>query len=72
LTTEVPVIHEESSAPLDPPPSTDDRDEHPHACNDGVVYIGHLVEEDGEEVEVIEAVPCRRCACSKAPADAAR
>ncbi len=31
------------------------------ACYDGVVYIGHLVEEDGEEVEVVEAVPCRRC-----------
>ncbi len=37
--------------------------ERPHACVDGVVYIGHMVEgEDGEEVEVIEAVPCRRCA----------
>jgi hypothetical protein len=40
-------------------PSTD---ESPHACLEGVVYIGRLVEEDGEEVEVIEAVPCRRCA----------
>ena len=40
-----------------------DQDEHPHACNDGVVYIGHLVVGDGgEEVEVVEAVPCRRCA----------
>jgi hypothetical protein len=38
--------------------------ERPHACIDGVVYIGHLVEDPGtgEEVEVIEAVPCRRCA----------
>ena len=35
---------------------------HLHACLEGVVFIGHLVEEDGEEVEVIEAVPCRRCA----------
>jgi hypothetical protein len=26
-----------------------------------VVYIGHLVEEDGEEVEAFEAVPCRKC-----------
>jgi hypothetical protein len=53
-------------------PSTEDHDdtveaqfsglERPHACTDGVVYIGHLVEEDGEEVEVVEAVPCRRCA----------
>ncbi len=33
------------------------------ACYEGLVYIGHLVEdESGEEVEVIEAVPCRRCA----------
>lgn len=32
------------------------------ACYDGTVYIGHLVEdESGEEVEVFEAVPCRRC-----------
>jgi hypothetical protein len=42
-------------------PSTEDHD-HLHACLDGVVYIGLLVEEDGEEVEVVEAVPCRRCA----------
>jgi hypothetical protein len=44
-------------------PSTEGQD-HSHACNDGVVYIGHLVEDPGtgEEVEVIEAVPCRRCA----------
>jgi hypothetical protein len=36
----------------------------PHACTDGVVYIGHLVEDPGtgEEIEVIEAVPCRKCA----------
>jgi hypothetical protein len=56
-------------------PSTEDHDDtveahyaslarlRPHACNDGVVYIGHLVEDPGtgEEAEVIEAVPCRRC-----------
>ena len=35
----------------------------PHACVDGTVYIGHLVAgDDGEEVEIIEPVPCRRCA----------
>jgi hypothetical protein len=63
----------ESSAPH-AHPSTEDRDdtveahyaclERPHACTDGVVYIGHPVEDPGtgEEVEVIEAVPCRRCA----------
>ena len=57
---------EKSSAPH-AHPSTEDhdhQDERPHACNDGVVYVGHLVEDPGtgEEVEVIEAVPCRRCA----------
>jgi hypothetical protein len=41
-----------------------ERLESPHACTDGVVYLGHLVEDPGtgEEVEVLEAVPCRRCA----------
>ncbi len=42
-----------------------DHAERPHACMGGLVFIGHLVEEDpetGEEVEVIESVPCRRCA----------
>jgi len=34
----------------------------PHGCMDGLVFIGHMIEEDGEEVEVVEAVPCRRCA----------
>jgi hypothetical protein len=38
----------------------------PCACMSGVVYIGHLVEADGEEVEVVEAVPCRRCAGARA------
>ncbi len=37
-----------------PHPSTEER---PCACYEGLVYIGHLV----EEVEVIEAVPYRRC-----------
>jgi hypothetical protein len=41
-------------------PSTEE--ETPHGCLDGFVYIGHMVEgEDGEETEVFEAVPCRRC-----------
>ena len=41
--------------------------ERPHACTDGVVYIGRLVEDPGsvEEVEIIEAVSCRRCADSR-------
>ena len=37
--------------------------ERPHACMGGYVYIGHMIaDECGEEVEVVEAVPCRRCA----------
>jgi len=63
---------QKSSAPAHPP--TEDHDdtveahysclERPHACNGGLVYVGHLVVDPGtgEEVEVVEAVPCRRCA----------
>jgi hypothetical protein len=36
----------------------------PHGCYEGLVFIGHLVEEDGEEVEVVEAISCRYCARS--------
>jgi hypothetical protein len=42
-------------------------DERPHACigNLGYVYLGYVeLEEDGEEVERVEAVPCRRCLAS--------
>ena len=68
-------MNESTAHPADP--STEDHDdtveahyaslERPHACTDGVVYIGHLVEDPGtgEEVEVLEAVPCRRCADSR-------
>ncbi len=61
-----------STAP-EPHPSTDDRDEHPHVCNDGWVSIGQaaLDPETGEEVEEYALYLCRRCA-SEAPADAAR
>jgi hypothetical protein len=33
------------------------------ACYAGIVYLGELVEDPdtGEEIEVIEAVPCRKC-----------
>jgi hypothetical protein len=35
----------------------------PCACIEGIVFGGHLVEgADGEETEVFDAVPCRRCA----------
>jgi hypothetical protein len=67
----------ESSAPAHPP--AEDHDDtveahysalerlRPHACYEGVVYMGHLVEDPGtgEQVEVYEAVPCRRCAGDK-------
>jgi len=44
-------------------PSTEDQD-HPHACLNRYIYLGYTVldEETGEEVEWIEALPCRRCA----------
>ena len=43
-----------------PHPSTEER---PCVCYKGVVYIGHMVDapDTGEEAEVFEAVPCRRC-----------
>ena len=45
-------------------PSTEE--ETPHGCYEGVVYLGRLVEDDsGEEVEMVEAVPCRRCSDSR-------
>ena len=36
--------------------------DHPHACMGGYVYVGYTAvdEETGEEVERIEALPCRR------------
>jgi hypothetical protein len=66
----------ESSAPAHP--STEDHDDtveahysglerlRPHACMNGTVFVGHLVVGDeDEEVEIVEAVPCRRCADSR-------
>jgi hypothetical protein len=48
---------EKSSAPARPTAEDHDQD-HQHACYEGVVYIGYLVvDDDGEEVEVVEAVP---------------
>lgn len=39
-----------------------DQDDRLCARIDGVVYLGRTTfTEDGEEVEVVEAVPCRRC-----------
>jgi hypothetical protein len=43
-------------------PTTEDQD-HPHACLNGYVYLGYTaLDEDGEEVERVEALPCPRCA----------
>jgi hypothetical protein len=44
-------------------PSTEEQD-HPHACLNGYIYLSYTAfdEETGEEVERIEALPCRRCA----------
>jgi hypothetical protein len=37
-------------------------EETPHGCYEGGVYMGFEGEdENGEHVEVIERVPCRRC-----------
>ena len=39
-------------------------DHHPHACTDGLVFLTYTVFDEavGDEVERIEALPCRRCA----------
>jgi hypothetical protein len=52
----------ESSAPH-AHPSTEEQD-HPHACLNGYIYLSYTAvdEQTGEEVERIEALPCRRCA----------
>jgi hypothetical protein len=64
------MIHEESSAPP-AHPSTDDTVETHYAglerlecalCYRGLVYIGHHeLTSEGEEIEVVVAVPCKRC-----------
>jgi DsbC/DsbD-like thiol-disulfide interchange protein len=47
-----------------PSPAKLDEERGCFACYQGVVYIGHTVHVDGDEVEVLEAVPCRRCAAT--------
>jgi hypothetical protein len=38
-------------------------DAHPHACSGGLVFLTYTAWDEmvGEEVERVEAVPCRRC-----------
>jgi hypothetical protein len=45
-------------------PTEVDKDHHPHACTDGLVFLIYTVFDDavGVEVERTEAIPCRRCA----------
>jgi hypothetical protein len=54
---------DDKSLAHDAHPSTEEQD-HPHACLNGYVYLGYtaLDAETGEEVERVEALPCRRCA----------
>jgi hypothetical protein len=42
-------------------------DTHLHACTDGIVFLTYTAfdPEVGDEVEKIEAIPCRRCAHSR-------
>ena len=55
--------------PFDYAASRQDHDEHPHeapaqathACIDGWVYLGF----EGEYVEELERVPCRRCTAGR-------
>ena len=53
----------DSSAPAHPP-TEHDRDEAPHACNNGWVTLGQIVldPETGEETEEFALYLCRRCA----------
>ena len=49
------MIHEESSAPAHPSDEC-------FVCYDGLVFIGFIeMTEEGEEVEVVAAYPCRHC-----------
>jgi hypothetical protein len=44
-------------------PSGVEKDHHPHACTDGLVFLTYTAFDYavGDEVEKIESVPCRRC-----------
>jgi SWIM zinc finger len=47
------------------PPQAHRPQDHPHACLDGYIYLGQMVESAHDlagEVEVYERLPCRRCA----------
>ena len=48
----------------DPFHAATEEQDHPHACLNGYIYLGYTAtdEETGEEVDRVEALPCRRCA----------
>ena len=56
-------IHDQDDT-LDVHYSSLERLDAPHGCYEGFVFIGLMVEENGEVVEIFETVPCRRCASS--------
>jgi len=39
----------------------------PHACSEGIVFLTYTAFDEtvGDEVEKIEAIPCRRCAMKR-------
>jgi hypothetical protein len=52
-----PIIREQHPKVPTPTP-----EETPHFCYDWWVFLGYEgVDEDGELIEVVERVPCRRC-----------
>jgi hypothetical protein len=57
-------VNESSAHPAHPSTQEHNHQDHPHACLNGYIYLGYTVfdEETGEEVERVEALPCRRCA----------
>jgi hypothetical protein len=59
------TVDEPTISPVgDPFHAAPEDQNHPHACLNGYVYLGYTAhdEETGEEVERVEALPCRRCA----------
>jgi len=60
---EAPLSAEKSSVHRPTEGEESSADTHPHACTDGIVYLTYTAfdEEIGDEVERIEAAPCRRC-----------
>jgi hypothetical protein len=62
--TEEVDVNESSAQPAHPSTQEHNHQDHPHACLNGYVYLGYTAVDDetDEEVERIEALPCRRCA----------